>query len=642
MISLSLKQKIIAGIVTAAVVLFAGVFALESYQPLTKADKIYEQALQDFRNEKYSNSYYLFSKVSFFSNLKPPAIFHQAECAQKLGDKDAALKQYTFLFKHYPHHKLSAKAQYSAAQLIVETKPELAQKYFDQISDKYPETDYAIASEYYSGLILKNSNKDGAQDHFRDYIIKSPSGRLAMSAVENWLALDTLDTPDQKITNDDYLLMAKTCYLFGDYNKTGYLLFLTSPEKSWALDVKNRYAFKEYEKAKTVAETGLSKYSKNVDEQDIYDVIDIYLSISPSKEAAINKLLGISARGKDYLLSLKCKTATDKEACYTNLYKKYPDGNFSADALANIFFERIRKNEDAAKVGKEHLKKFPNSNSAPMVMYWLAKITKTAGSTDYFKEIILKYPDSYYAYRAYLQLEGKTSPIIADTLAEKPVVYPYKHADSLITKLVELNDYDIVSELCKDGFVKSWVMYRKGDYASSAWEAQKAMDELSIKPDKYDFRWRLVYPLNYYETVNKYAAAAGNNAPLIQSIMREESHFDPKVQSSVGARGLMQLMPATAAEVAQIYGLSSAKNLANPDVNIKLGNYYYGFLKSKLGYDISSIAAYNGGIGSLQRWKSTLEYKDTDEFIEQIPYPETQNYVKKVLRSYWNYVRIYE
>ena len=58
--------------------------------------------------------------------------------------------------------------------------------------------------------------------------------------------------------------------------------------------------------------------------------------------------------------------------------------------------------------------------------------------------------------------------------------------------------------------------------------------------------------------------------------------------------------------------------------------------------DCSAIAAYNGGIGSVTKWKNTLQYNDTDEFVEQIPYDETRNYVVKVFRSYWNYTRIYQ
>ena len=155
----------------------------------------------------------------------------------------------------------------------------------------------------------------------------------------------------------------------------------------------------------------------------------------------------------------------------------------------------------------------------------------------------------------------------------------------------------------------------------------------------------MIYPVIYYDDVVKYSGQTGNNAPLMLSLIREESYFDPLAQSVVGASGLMQLMPSTAGEINAKMGLGMnvSSALFNPHQNIKLGNYYYLFLRRNLeGYDISSVAAYNGGIGSIQKWKSSLHYNDTDEFVEQIPYAETQNYVKKVFRTYWNYIRIYD
>ena len=174
--------------------------------------------------------------------------------------------------------------------------------------------------------------------------------------------------------------------------------------------------------------------------------------------------------------------------------------------------------------------------------------------------------------------------------------------------------------------------------------ARDAMEKIENKPDKHDLRWRLVYPVMYYDEVQKFALETGNNAPLILSLIREESYFDPLAQSVVGASGLMQIMPATALEINSKFslGMDTSSALFNPYLNIKLGNYYYEFLRKNLeGYDVSSIAAYNGGIGSIKNWKTSMRYNDTDEFIEQIPYPETRNYVKKVFRSYWNYIRIY-
>ena len=332
---------------------------------------------------------------------------------------------------------------------------------------------------------------------------------------------------------------------------------------------------------------------------------------------------------------------------------KYPDGKFSADALANIFFAKIKSGDltNARKIGMDHLKKFPDTNSSPMVMFWLGKIAEKNNNygeyTSYYKSVINKYPDSYYAYRSYLKLSGMQGPLITGTIYPQPVVYPYKYTrNNIIVKLVDLKDFDVVNEMCPDDdFVKSWVLYQKGDYSHSMLVARDAMEKIKNKPDKYDLRWRLIYPVIYYDDVVKYSGQTGNNAPLMLSLIREESYFDPLAQSVVGASGLMQLMPSTAGEINAKMGLGMnvSSALFNPHQNIKLGNYYYLFLRRNLeGYDISSVAAYNGGIGSIQKWKSSLHYNDTDEFVEQIPYAETQNYVKKVFRTYWNYIRIYD
>lgn len=106
----------------------------------------------------------------------------------------------------------------------------------------------------------------------------------------------------------------------------------------------------------------------------------------------------------------------------------------------------------------------------------------------------------------------------------------------------------------------------------------------------------------------------------------------------------MQLMPSTAHDIGDKNGISfNTSYLFNPELNIKIGNMYYSTIRGMLGNkDISAIAAYNGGIGSVTRWKSSLSYSDTDEFVEQIPYEETKTYVKKVFKSYWNYTRIYQ
>ena len=651
------NKRVIIG-ATAGFALVVGLSFAIFYQPQSKTDEIYSSALEDFSKGNYQNAYYLFSKVTVFSKLKPIAIYHRAECAKMLGDDKSELKQYQILFNNYPKHKLSVRSRYLAGQKLVDSHPQLAKKYFENVIHNAPNTDYAIASEYYLGVILENkykgakiiptSVKDDVQNYFRHYLTKAPSGRLALNAVNHWLEFA------DNINKDDYLLMANSCYLFEDYAKAQELLQKADINENWTLDVKNSYAMKNFPRAKFLTENGLQKRSQYVTDSGIYDAIDIYLKLANSKTDSINRLLGLSSgKGRDYLLNLKCQNSPQNEkiGCYSNLYLKYPNGQFSADALSNIFFAKIKSGDlqNARKIGMDHLKKFPDSNSAPMVMFWLGKIAEKTNNydeyTSYYKSVINKYPDSYYAYRAYLKLRHMQGPLITGYINPKPVIYPYKYTRSnILVKLVDLKDYDIVNELTDDEFVRSWVLYKKGDYSHSMLVARDAMEKISNKPDKYDLRWRLVYPVIFYDDVLKYAKPTGNNAPLILSLIREESYFDPLAQSSVGASGLMQLMPATANEINSKMGLglNISESLFNPYKNIELGNYYYLFLKQNLArYDISSIAAYNGGIGSIQKWKTSLNYNDTDEFVEQIPYPETKNYVKKVFRTYWNYIRLY-
>ena len=102
----------------------------------------------------------------------------------------------------------------------------------------------------------------------------------------------------------------------------------------------------------------------------------------------------------------------------------------------------------------------------------------------------------------------------------------------------------------------------------------------------------------------------------------------------------MQLIPTTYTEIVKNRGIGT--DAYNPENNIRAGSIYYENLKKALGNkDLYALSAYNGGIGSVNNWLSKIIYNDTDEFVEQIPYPETKNYVKKVLRSYWVYGNIY-
>jgi len=128
---------------------------------------------------------------------------------------------------------------------------------------------------------------------------------------------------------------------------------------------------------------------------------------------------------------------------------------------------------------------------------------------------------------------------------------------------------------------------------------------------------------------------------LINAIIRQESAFSPSVKSSAGAMGLMQIMPGTAKHIRQKQGkrVLPKSYVYRPGVNVKLGQYYIGYLLEEFnGNLIYSIAAYNAGPGNVRKWISKgLADNGPAAFVEAIPFPETKKYVKKVMSNYWVY-----
>jgi soluble lytic murein transglycosylase len=149
----------------------------------------------------------------------------------------------------------------------------------------------------------------------------------------------------------------------------------------------------------------------------------------------------------------------------------------------------------------------------------------------------------------------------------------------------------------------------------------------------------LVFALNIYQVIpynaaiTKYAAEYSVESALIKAMIKTESNFNPRAVSKRGARGLMQIMPATAKEIAAKLGVENYNDdmLFNPDINIMFGAYYVKTLLNSFNLNLS-LAAYNAGMGKVGQWQyenPIVEYES-----EHIPFEETKSYVKKVKRFY--------
>jgi soluble lytic murein transglycosylase-like protein len=153
----------------------------------------------------------------------------------------------------------------------------------------------------------------------------------------------------------------------------------------------------------------------------------------------------------------------------------------------------------------------------------------------------------------------------------------------------------------------------------------------------YDYA---IYPRPDWEPLGGYQL----EEELLLAVARQESGFDPAARSYAGAKGIMQLMPATARYMADRLAEPSAAahlDLADPIANLTLGQRYLKYLMQKdhIGGNLIYVtAAYNAGPNNLARWQKNLRHvKDPLLFIEKIPSLETRNYVQNVMRNYWIY-----
>lgn len=154
---------------------------------------------------------------------------------------------------------------------------------------------------------------------------------------------------------------------------------------------------------------------------------------------------------------------------------------------------------------------------------------------------------------------------------------------------------------------------------------------------------KLIYRQDYSEYVEKYAKEYNVDPLLIYSIIKAESNFDDEAVSGKGATGLMQLMDNTAKEIATNESLEYVSNesLFDPETNIKLGVKYFADLIAIFKNEAVALAAYNAGMGTVQGWidKGTIKADGSD--IENIPYNETNMYVRKILKDYDIYRSLY-
>lgn len=639
--------------------------------------KTYKQGLTFLEQKDYENAYFNFANVSRTSAIYEPALLRQALCADELKDSQTAVKKYKMFIEKYPESLFIQKAYYALAQNYFREKDyNKAEKSFNDIRKNFKDSEYKTASGYYLGIIYQEKAKEEkgekdildkkqkAKTYFEEYLTDAPNGRFAINCVEN---INSLSLP---LSAQDNLNAGKAYYLNGMTKQAYDSLNKSNMPDSWAYLSVITKRLGDYKKSREIFEANYQKNNENQDEDILKTALENYASIHPQGiKAGWQKALELaqptSAKGGDFILYNLCKyqSQAEKNESYRQIYTEYPKGKFASDAVANLFWQAYQRKDyqEAKLLGQIHMRDYPHTIAAPRIMFWMGKLSEKTGSrheaAGMYQRLIEKYPDDYYAYRADKLLNvsraanwnTKSSHKVSEKQADTS--FPIKHTNisddsvSLINTILKLNDYKLLGEIEKGNkIVQSWINYKEGKYSTAAILARNAIAEMETKPSFSDSIYKIAYPMKYQSLINTYSKMYKLDAFLVTALIREESYFNPEAGSSVGAVGLMQLMPATASYIASQTGTkyTGTYSLTDPQTNINLGCAYLKQIKTQLyNDDLLAVAAYNGGPNSVKIWTQNLSYKNFDEFIENIPYPETKDYVKKVFRSYWVYLNVY-
>jgi soluble lytic murein transglycosylase len=191
----------------------------------------------------------------------------------------------------------------------------------------------------------------------------------------------------------------------------------------------------------------------------------------------------------------------------------------------------------------------------------------------------------------------------------------------------------------------AWIHGRQGDLRRGINVMRRAYPQYIAAGGEQlpDDVLRVVFPLEYWDLIRRHSRAHDLDPFLVAALVAQESTFLPAVRSPANAYGLMQIVPATGRRLARAEGITrfSTSMLTRPEVNVRLGTRHFATLVGKFGGVVYALAGYNAGEHRVVRWKAERPGLDQDEFIDDIPFPETQNYVKKIMGSAEDYRRLY-
>ncbi|MGA2410568.1 MAG: transglycosylase SLT domain-containing protein [Candidatus Binataceae bacterium] len=377
----------------------------------------------------------------------------------------------------------------------------------------------------------------------------------------------------------------------------------------------------------------------------------------PSSELAAEAMFDIGRTYEDDGDYQSARTAFQQAAA------RYPSSDYGSEGRfrAAFMLYLMRHYAEAASEFAEGRSLSTAASERDMFAYWEARALEQSGQTDQaqadFTRLALSTESNYYPALAAMRVNGVT-PALAAASAPDPMAYDapavqdasaqFHLARVLTLRTIGLRELEaaelraLASYADRNPSLREFML---AEYAAAgAWydgivAATKLAASGEIAPGMAE---RMRYPRAYWDLITGAAERNTLDPLLVLSLTRQESLFNPNARSGSDARGLMQLLPSTAERWAPDAGIgASALDLYQPEPNVAIGTAYLKNLFAMFNGDMfKAVAAYNGGEHAVAGWAAKYP-GDDDQWVENIGYRETRDYVKKVVGGLREYRLLY-
>jgi soluble lytic murein transglycosylase len=366
-------------------------------------------------------------------------------------------------------------------------------------------------------------------------------------------------------------------------------------------------------------------------------------------EAALNDLATF------YILEDEDANAFD---VFGEMLRRFPSGANAERAAWRWGWWSYTKGNyaDTIRVFDDAFSTFGRSDYRSAWSYWSARARQNAGQRDdamsTYRRTLALYQHSYYGREADRSLRAMLgTPSRGVLLTSRDTTATFAPGEPplnarLITRLLDVGMYDdALGELKRaeldngatpvNTATQAYAWNRKGELRIGITLMKRAYPQfLSAGGEALPSEMRrVIFPMAYWDLIQKYAKANGLDPYLMAALITQESTFDKDIKSAANAWGLMQVLPSTGKSYAKKLGIKSWRTtkLTDAEINIRIGMAYFADMSKRYDGIVGALVAYNAGGSRYRRWVTEYPGADQDEFIDNIPFFETQNYLKRIL-----------